>query len=114
MTGWQVFAVGLVAVLAVMTAVIAIVWFWPSRVSQGRSVEEIWQRVEQEDDEMDTAIWPVGFPHDAPEHPLGVLEAQLTMQRHVRCRVDHCPRKTAAWRTLVAAGKIEPDAGRNY
>lgn len=59
-------------------------------------------------------LWPIGWPHEAPEHPMGVLEAQLAMQRHRECRKEDCRRKAAAWQTLVEARKIRPDTGRNY
>ncbi|MEV4236448.1 MULTISPECIES: hypothetical protein [unclassified Nocardia] len=103
MQGWQAFAVGLAAVRGVMVAVVAVVWPWPGRVLEGQSVKRL-HRVSRELSEMNTAAyWPVGFPHDAPDEPLGVLEAQLTMQRHRCCRVANCARKAAAWQTLVEA-----------
>ncbi|MET8877355.1 hypothetical protein [Nocardia sp. NPDC004604] len=110
-SGWM---VGMVAALAVPTAVFAAAWMWPIRVPEGRSVAEIQRRVRQECSEMDAKVWPDGYPHEAPDRPMAVLEAQLTMQRHRGCRVGECPPKTAAWRVLVEAGKIAPDAGRQY
>lgn len=62
----------------------------------------------------DAGLWPFGFPHDAPDKPLTVLDAQKTMQRHRGCRREDCPRKSAAWLTLVEAGRIKPDSGREY
>ncbi|WP_330232229.1 hypothetical protein OHA40_06880 [Nocardia sp. NBC_00508] len=112
MSGWQVLAVAVgVSLLATLVIGIAM-WLWPVRLPQGRSVVEIEQRVRRERTDMDTAVWPMGFPHDAPEHAMSVVEAQMTMQRHRACRVGECPRKTAAWRALVEAGRIRPDAGR--
>ncbi|MGW4327363.1 hypothetical protein ACWEKR_15875 [Nocardia sp. NPDC004573] len=109
MTGWQwlVVAVGAV-VLGSLIGVVS----RPVRLPEGRSVDEITRRVEQERGDMDTALWPLGFPHDPPDYAMGVGEAQLTMQRHRACRVGECPRKTAAWRVLVEAGRIKPDGGR--
>ncbi|WP_306363364.1 hypothetical protein [Nocardia sp. CC227C] len=102
------------AALMLTAAAYAVAWMWPRRTPDGRSVAEIQQRVREERSEMDTAVWPVGYPHDAPDRPMGELEAQRTMQRHRSCRVGECPRKTVAWRTLVAAGRITPDSGRTY
>ncbi len=59
-------------------------------------------------------MWPDGWPHEPPEHPLSVHEAHRTMQRHRGCLMDECPRKRAAWRTLIEAGKVTPDSGRAY
>ncbi|MEU2042958.1 hypothetical protein [Nocardia niwae] len=111
MSGWPLLAVVTGAVL--LTALIGLaLWLRPVRVPEGRSVDEITRRVRMERGAMDTALWPMGFPHDAPDHAMGVGEAQMTMQRHRACRVGECPRKTAAWRVLVEAGRIKPDAGR--
>ncbi len=111
---WWLFAIGVVAALMMIAAAYALAWMWPTRIPEGRSVAEIQQRVRKERSEMDTAIWPIGYPHDAPDRPMSELEAQQTMQRHRSCQVGECPRKTAAWRTLVEAGRIKPDSGRAY
>ncbi|MFF0487870.1 hypothetical protein ACWDSJ_19430 [Nocardia sp. NPDC003482] len=58
------------------------------------------------------SVWPLGWPHEAPEEPLSVNEAHLTMQRHRGCLREECPRKRAAYQTLVEAGRIRPDSGR--
>ncbi|BCK56751.1 hypothetical protein NWFMUON74_45230 [Nocardia wallacei] len=60
----------------------------------------------------DAGLWPNGWPHETPDHPLSVHEAQKIMQRHRGCSTDECPRKAAAWQTLVEAGKIKPDSSR--
>lgn len=101
----------MVAALAVPTAVFVAAWTWPIRVPEGRSVPEIQQRVRPERNEMNSEVWPVGYPHDAPDRPMMLPEAQMTMQRHRACRVGECPRKTAAWRLLVEAGRINPTPG---
>ncbi|MBF6333460.1 hypothetical protein [Nocardia transvalensis] len=90
----------------------------------GTSVQEILarvraerrrERVQAEDARAaDAGLWPTGWPHEAPDRPLSVPEAQKTMQRHRDCLKENCPRKKSAWRTLVEAGKIKPDTGRNY
>ncbi len=59
-------------------------------------------------------MWPDGWPHEAPDHPLSVHEAHRAMQRHRNCLIDECPRKRAAWRTLIEAGKVRPDSGRTF
>lgn len=61
---------------------------------------------------MDASLWPLGWPHEAPEEPLTVAEAHLTMQRHCSCQREKCPRKAAAYQTLVEAGRLTPDTGR--
>lgn len=61
---------------------------------------------------MDAAMWATKFPHDAPDKPLGVAEAHKTMQRHLTCLREDCPRKSAAYSVLVAEGRIVPDSGR--
>jgi hypothetical protein len=60
----------------------------------------------------DPGLWPTGWPHEAPEHPLSVSEAHQTMQRHRECRADQCPRKAAARQTLIDAGRMKPDTSR--
>lgn len=112
MNGWQVFAVGIAAAVAVCVVAVTVSWLWPTRIPQGRSVAEIRDRVEQEDALMDRTIWPVGYPHEAPAQPMGVIEAQLTMQRHRTCQLGVCPRKTVAWNVLVEAGVIIPAVDR--
>ncbi|MEU2035565.1 hypothetical protein [Nocardia amamiensis] len=62
----------------------------------------------------DTGLWPQGWPHEAPDHPLSVPEAHATMQRHRECRVQDCPRKAAARQTLIEAGRMRPDTSREY
>ncbi|SUA74787.1 Uncharacterised protein [Nocardia otitidiscaviarum] len=111
---WWVFAIGVAAAILLAAAPYAVAWLCPRHTPDGRSVAEIRQRLREERIEMDAAVWPVGYPHDAPDRPMGELEAQRTMQRHRSCRVGECPRKTAAWRTLVEAGRITPDSGRTY
>lgn len=61
---------------------------------------------------MDASVWPRGWPHDAPDDPFTVDEAHKTMQRHCGCLRDECPRKAAAYLTLVEAGQLIPDSGR--
>jgi hypothetical protein len=60
----------------------------------------------------DTARWPTGWPHEAPDRPLTVTEAHQAMQAHRGCRADQCPRKAAARQTLIAAGHMKPDPSR--
>jgi len=62
--------------------------------------------------DMDISLWPTGWPHEAPEERLTVAEAHLTMQRHRGCLREECPRKGAAYRTLVEEGRIRPDSSR--
>jgi hypothetical protein len=67
---------------------------------------------ERERIRADPGLWPTGWPHEAPEHPLSVSEAHQTMQRHRECRADQCPRKAAARRTLIDTGRMKPDTSR--
>jgi hypothetical protein len=57
---------------------------------------------------MDTTMWMPGWPHEAPSIPFTVSQAHHVMQRHRKCRRGKCPRKDAAWMTLVDAGRIRP------
>ncbi|WP_280268955.1 hypothetical protein [Nocardia wallacei] len=108
---------GLVAVAAVCGAVIAL------------SMAALWQGVlppqrnpvESDDrppapvpggDTMDVSVWPIGWPHEAPDEPMSVSDAHLAMQRHRGCRREECPRKRAAYQTLVDEGRLKPDSGR--
>lgn len=59
-----------------------------------------------------TTMWAQDWPHEKPDRPLSVTMAHQAMQRHCSCRREDCGRKQAAWETLVDAGHIVPDAGR--
>lgn len=98
--------------------------WWDNDESYGISAQEIADRVHAEwrAEKSGRAVtvsnigaapmWPTGWPHEAPEDPLSVSEAHQTMQRHKGCRTDGCPRKAAALRTLVVAGRVVPDPSR--
>ncbi|GAB2709683.1 hypothetical protein GCM10027089_36460 [Nocardia thraciensis] len=77
------------------------------RALPGTSVRGIRERLKREQ----TLI---GWTHEAPDGPLTVGEAHRITQQHRDCRLEDCPRKRTAWQTLVEAGKIKPDSGRNY
>ncbi|MGK8501520.1 hypothetical protein [Nocardia asiatica] len=62
--------------------------------------------------QLDPGLWPNGWPHEAPDHPLGIPEAHQIMQQHRACRADQCPRKAAARQTLIEAGRMKPDTSR--
>ncbi|MEU2042490.1 hypothetical protein [Nocardia niwae] len=51
-----------------------------------------------------------GGAHRPPEQPFTVEQAHRVMQGHRPCRADACPRKRAAFRTLVASGRVIPDS----
>lgn len=111
MAGWQVFIIA----AAPSLGVIALVCLLPNQIPAGRSVGEIQQRVRRERNTGDgpaVSTHSADYSHAAPDHQLSILEAQRTMQRHLDCRVGDCPRKTAAWRTLVNVGRIKPDSAR--
>lgn len=102
--------------------------WWRNRTEtpdQGPSVQEIVDRVQAEwrtersrleagktASASTAALWPHGWPHEAPDYEMGALEAHQTMQRHRECRTDHCPRKAAARQALIDAGRMRPDTGR--
>lgn len=73
--------------------------------NHGNTVGEIRDRIRREQS-------PVGWTHDAPVELLSVDRAHTIMQQHRECRVDNGPRKRAAFRRLVEAGRIKPDSGR--
>ena len=52
------------------------------------------------------------WTHDAPARPFTAAQAHRVMQAHRTCRRQECPRKRAAYRTLVRAGRLHPDSGR--
>lgn len=70
----------------------------------------------REDSEAPTRVFHVvtGWNHDAPSEPLTVRGAHLEMQNHRLCQREDCPRKRAAYRTLIEAGRLTPDSGRVY
>ncbi|WP_028478324.1 hypothetical protein [Nocardia sp. CNY236] len=49
-------------------------------------------------------------PHEAPDTPTSPEAAHYVMQQHLSCGAGTCRRKRHAYRTLVAAGVIRPDA----
>lgn len=79
-------------------------------VGDGKTVEEIAARIAAER----ASVLPAGRPHEAPESPLSVTESHRVMQRHMDCHLDECPRKAAAWRILVDAGRVTPDPRRSH
>ncbi|MFI5779461.1 hypothetical protein [Nocardia sp. NPDC051570] len=104
MVGWQVFAATMVMV-GMMAAVVLSVR--PQRIPHGRTVDEIRRRIRAE------ALIPAAPPasavaHSAPDHPLAVPEAHRAMQQHLDCTVTDCAHKAAAYRVLVAAGRLKP------
>ena len=65
--------------------------------------------------DMDISLWPTGWPHEAPEEPLTVAEAHLTMQRHRGClreedrEIELRPKSFEVLRYLIAnAGRLVP------
>lgn len=61
---------------------------------------------------MNMTVWPIGWPHEAPDRPFSVADAHRVMQGHRGCQRDECLRKRAAYDTLVGAGHIKPDSAR--
>ncbi|WP_067468547.1 hypothetical protein [Nocardia amamiensis] len=58
------------------------------------------------------SVWPHAWTHRAPDTPFTVKEAHDEMQRHRDCRLDHCPRKDAAFTVLIETGRVRPDSSR--
>lgn len=56
----------------------------------------------------------MAYTHTAPSRPFTVQQAHRAMQQHRNCRRDDCPRKRAAYQTLVDARHIRPDSGRAH
>lgn len=56
----------------------------------------------------------MAYTHTAPGRPFTVPQAHAAMRQHRDCRREDCPRKRAAYRTLVEARRIKPDSGRAY
>ncbi|MBU3065278.1 hypothetical protein KO481_27595 [Nocardia sp. NEAU-G5] len=102
MGSWQIFAATMIMAGAMAGVLMRL---RPQRLPSGRSVAEIRERIVAE-----------SFPpipvllagHSAPEHAPDVPEAHRIMQEHLDCMVSDCPRKAAAHRVLVAAGRITP------
>ncbi|RDI48542.1 hypothetical protein [Nocardia mexicana] len=67
-----------------------------------------------DDSEPTQASEFVTYTHTAPGRPFTVTQAHRAMQQHRTCRREDCPRKRAAFRTLVEARRIRPDSGRAY
>ncbi|WP_405137493.1 hypothetical protein [Nocardia sp. NBC_01388] len=57
-----------------------------------------------QDHPIDISLWPPGWPHEAPEQPLSLLEAHQAMQSHLTCTTKECGRKAAAFDVLTGAG----------
>ncbi|MGV9678648.1 hypothetical protein ACWDSJ_25490 [Nocardia sp. NPDC003482] len=95
MGAWQVFALTMLVVAASTVVVLTV---RPRPGLHGRTVAEISDRILAEST----------TPHAAPDHPLALPEAHRTMQQHLDCTVAACERKAAAYRVLVAAGRLHP------
>lgn len=107
----------LTVVTTTITALaIAMFYFRPQRLfrharrmpANGIHIQELLARSNIEN-ETQSMIWPVGWPHEAPEQPLSKVGAQQVMQTHRTCTVEGCPRKAAAFQALCAGGHIVPD-----
>ncbi|MCX4095383.1 hypothetical protein [Nocardia sp. alder85J] len=105
MTGWEVSGAALVLIGALGTVAMS---RRPHHISTGRSVAEIRQRLLAEITAPELAPPVLLIPHSAPACAPDIPEAHRTMQEHLECAVADCPRKAAAYRVLVAAGRITP------
>ncbi|WP_216905427.1 hypothetical protein [Nocardia noduli] len=69
---------------------------------------------DEENDSVSTSFLPIEISqanvgHEAPESAFTVAEAHHEMEIHQFCRLEHCPRKSSALRTLVHTGRA-PDS----
>ncbi|BDT93618.1 hypothetical protein IFM12275_35940 [Nocardia sputorum] len=101
MNGWVTFGIGLGAALLVMVPAVAASLWW-----QVPPDHEAIRAAEQRTGERPRAA---GRSRDIQ----AVQEAHLTMKRHRNCDIAVCHRKQVAWHTLIAAGRIRPDASRH-
>lgn len=85
-------------------------WFQEAAPQGDAAVRAIIDRVQRERGEIAASRMP--DPHAAPTCRLTVNQARYCMQQHRSCRADECGRKRAAWRVLVAAGRVRPDSRR--
>lgn len=67
-----------------------------------------------EDALLDRTVLVGGWPHEAPDSPLGVESAHQAWQSHAPCAMASCARKRAAYKTLVDAQRIVPDERAEY
>lgn len=102
MGSWQIFAATMVMAGAMAGVLMRL---RPQRLPSGRSVAEIRERIVAESHPPVTVLLS---GHGAPEQAPDVSAAHRIMQEHLDCTVADCPRKAAAHRVLVAAGRIKP------
>ncbi|GAB2690376.1 hypothetical protein GCM10027089_09860 [Nocardia thraciensis] len=73
--------------------------------------------VRQELDDTEASEEPTQilvWTHTAPARPFTITQAHRVMQLHKACRREDCPRKRAAYQTLLDARRLKPDSGRTY
>ncbi|WP_171050309.1 hypothetical protein, partial [Nocardia cyriacigeorgica] len=72
-------------------------------------VGDILRRCEQE--LLDSSMWPINWPHDAPaDGEMSVPAARQAMRTHLTCDLYSCARKRIAYRALADAGVLIPDS----
>ncbi len=70
---------------------------------------EMADHIAAEDALLNREVWPLAWPHEAPDRAFSVDGAHRAMQRHAGCSLDTCARKRAARKVLVEAGHFVPD-----
>lgn len=70
---------------------------------------EMAAHIAAEDELLNRAVYPLNWPHEAPDREFSTDEAHRAMQRHAGCPVDTCARKHAAQKVLIEAGHVVPD-----
>lgn len=104
---WLAFTVVASAVFGVAVVVVALVrraHAEPDRYAVGTIIE----RVARDGRRFDAELWPIGWPHEAPDRPFGVAQARIVMRQHRECDRGTCGRKRSAFATLVEARVIVP------
>lgn len=68
-----------------------------------------------EDELLNRTVYPLNWPHDAPDRSFSVEGAHYAWQRHASCPVDSCARLRAALEVLDEAGVVvrDPRNSRN-
>ncbi|MEU4345666.1 hypothetical protein AB0H00_31185 [Nocardia sp. NPDC023852] len=100
-----IFPIVLACAAATAVVVVAIRWERPRRGPGGPRIANLKPRSGWDED----SAAAFSLSHREPDQPFTIEQAHHAMQSHRQCRANTCPRKQAAFRTLVAAGRVVPD-----
>ncbi|WP_433631403.1 hypothetical protein [Nocardia sp. CA-120079] len=104
MGAWQIVHSVLAVVGGCVFAMVGVACVWP--MNQPRRDRPATRRCR-----LRTVEWPEAWTCGPPEQPFTLADAHVAMQLH---REHDCERKHAAFDTLVAAGRINPDSTRRH